>query len=90
MMDESKDDLADITTTASNIAIKSKKDILNQNEETLKDITIRRASINKETIETTARAIKNGLTKSDKIYCKHCGKQIDKDSKFCKSCGKEQ
>ena len=24
------------------------------------------------------------------IFCKHCGKQIDADSKFCSYCGKEQ
>jgi rRNA maturation endonuclease Nob1 len=32
-------------------------------------------------------AVKNS---SSKIYCKHCGKPIEKDSKFCKFCGKEQ
>ena len=26
----------------------------------------------------------------EQIYCKHCGKLIDKDSKFCNKCGKEQ
>ena len=25
----------------------------------------------------------------EKMYCKHCGVQIDIDSRFCKSCGKE-
>ena len=25
----------------------------------------------------------------EKMYCKHCGVQIDIDSKFCKACGKE-
>ncbi len=27
---------------------------------------------------------------NDKLYCKYCGKLIDKDSKFCSKCGKEQ
>lgn len=27
---------------------------------------------------------------NSKMYCKHCGAQIDSDSKFCKVCGKEQ
>lgn len=27
---------------------------------------------------------------SKKIFCKHCGAQIEEDSKFCKSCGKSQ
>ena len=25
-----------------------------------------------------------------KMFCKHCGAQIEEDSKFCKSCGKPQ
>lgn len=24
------------------------------------------------------------------MYCKHCGKEIDDDSKFCRYCGGEQ
>lgn len=90
MLDESKDDIADITTTASNITIKSRKDILDQNEDTLKDLATRNAKIHKDAIESTIKSVKTALTESDKIYCKHCGKRIDKDSKFCKSCGKEQ
>lgn len=26
---------------------------------------------------------------ADRLYCKHCGKIVDKDSTFCKFCGKE-
>ena len=35
-------------------------------------------------------AIKEDEEKTPQIYCKHCGVQIDEDSKFCKKCGKEQ
>lgn len=89
MVEDSKDDLTDITTTTSNAAIKAQKNILDQNEDILKDITTRKANISKEGIEITTNAIRKGLTK-DSIYCKHCGKLIDSDSKFCKICGKEQ
>ena len=89
MVEDSKDDLTDITTTASNAMINAEKNILDQNEDTLKNIATRKADISSIGIEKTARAIKNGLTKDD-IYCKHCGLSIDSDSSFCKHCGKEQ
>lgn len=41
-------------------------------------------------ISPKARAIKEGLTEDETIYCKHCGASIDSDSTFCKKCGKEQ
>lgn len=87
MMDEVKDDLTDLGTTVGNIGINAQKDILNQNENTLKDLNKRQANIDKEGIEIRTRAIKDGLTKDEGIYCKHCGTLIDKDSKFCKNCG---
>lgn len=89
MMDESKNDLTDIATIAGNVSINSRKNILDGNEDTLRDMSTRTANINKEGIEITTRAIKDGLS-SNSIYCKHCGKSIDEDSKFCKFCGKEQ
>lgn len=85
MMDESKDDFADIANSAINI----KKNILDNNEDVLTKMVNQEANIIKGGVETTARAIKKGITE-DKIYCKHCGSPIDSDSKFCKSCGKEQ
>ena len=48
------------------------------------------ADATKDGIEITTRAIKDGLTKDERVYCKHCGSLIDKDSKFCKNCGGEQ
>ena len=89
MMDYSKDDLKDILSTSADIGINAEKEILDNNEETMEDNGTRKANINKKGIEITTNAIKEGLTRS-KIYCKHCGKLIDDDSKFCKSCGKEQ
>ena len=88
-MDYSKEDLKDILSTSADIGINAEKEILDNNEETMEDNVTRKANINKKGIEITTNAIKEGLTRS-KIYCKHCGKLIDDDSKFCKSCGKEQ
>lgn len=89
MMDYSKEDLKDILSTSADIGINVEKEILDNNEETMRENATRKANINKKGIEITANAIKKGLNGS-KIYCKHCGKLIDEDSKFCKSCGKEQ
>ena len=89
MMNYSKEDLKDILSTSADIGINAEKEILDNNEETMEDNVTRKANINKKGIEITTNAIKEGLTRS-KIYCKHCGKLIDDDSKFCKSCGKEQ
>lgn len=85
MMEESKDDFANIANSAINV----KKNILDNNEAVLTEMVNQEANIVKGGIETTVKAIKKGLTE-DKVYCKHCGVSIDFDSKFCKKCGKEQ
>ena len=85
MLNETKDDLTDIA----GVAIDIKKRMLDENEENLRDLKTREAYIARDSIEITAKAIKDGLS-GDKAYCKHCGTLIDKDSKFCKKCGKEQ
>lgn len=64
------------------------KYIQNENREALKDIANASADINKEAVATVASAVKDGLT--DTVYCKHCGKRIDADSRFCSYCGGEQ
>lgn len=89
MVDESKDALTDLVTTTSDVMVKSRKKVLKENEEDLRDISNRTAYIHKDAVTTTAEAIKKGLS-SDGIYCKYCGDFIDKDSKFCKSCGRKQ
>ena len=86
MMEESADDLAKLSGTAAGI----KKEILDENEDLLRDISHKEAKIKSVGIKTVAKAIKEGLTENDYIYCKYCGTEIDNDSKFCKKCGKEQ
>ena len=70
------------------------KAILDKNEDTLRDNTIRKANINKEGIEITTKAIKDGLSSESNNkntkYCIECGKKIPTDAKFCLYCGKEQ
>ena len=68
---------------------KTTKYIQQQNKQDLTEIANTSADIVDEAITKTTKAIKEGLTE-DKIFCKHCGIQIDADSKFCKKCGKEQ
>ena len=87
MMEDSQEELSDIAAVSSNIAIKSRKKVLDENEELLTEMATRNASINKEGVEITARAIKKGLSKQV-VHCKYCGKEIDDDSVFCKFCGK--
>ncbi|MDD5823347.1 MAG: zinc ribbon domain-containing protein [Firmicutes bacterium] len=49
------------------------------------------ADATKGAVQTTVHAIKEGIVDDEpQVYCKHCGAQIDADSKFCKVCGKEQ
>lgn len=88
MTDYSKDDIQNIATTMGDISINSTKSIIDNNEDSLKDIVEKGSDLSSVVVEKTARAIKKGLTENS-IYCKHCGKTIDADSKFCKSCGKE-
>jgi len=86
MIEESKDDLAKLSSTAVGI----RKQILDENEDILTDIAHKEAKIKSVGIKSATKAIKEGLTEKDSIYCKHCGSEIDTDSKFCKKCGKEQ
>jgi len=88
MTDYSKDDLESIISSMGDISINSTKNIIDENEEKLTDIVEKGSNLSSIAVEKTARAIKKGLTENN-IYCKHCGKSIDSDSKFCKSCGKE-
>ena len=69
--------------------VKATKYMMDESKEDFKSISDNMAYATKDGIKTTARAIKEGFTE-DNIYCKHCGSEIDNDSKFCKKCGKEQ
>ena len=74
------------------LSIKTQKYQIEENKQDLTDIANTTAEIHKDAIKTTASAIKDGLTEDTdpQMYCKHCGAQIDANSRFCKVCGKEQ
>lgn len=90
MTDFSKEDMQDMITQLSDVAINAKNNIINNNEDKLRNIASKEADINKDAIKTTFSAIREGLTGDEaNMFCKHCGAIIDADSKFCKKCGKE-
>ena len=72
--------------------INVEKQILEENEEELRSINTKGAEIESDALEIKARAIKKGLIEDETnlVFCKHCGKKIESDSKFCRYCGKEQ
>lgn len=70
--------------------IKAAKYMMDESKDDIRNISTNMADATKDGIEITTRAIKDGLTKDERVYCKHCGSLIDKDSKFCKNCGGEQ
>ena len=69
--------------------IKAQKYMVEESKEDIKSISDNVSYATKDGIKTTVGAIKEGLAE-DKIFCKHCGNEIDSDSIFCKNCGKEQ
>lgn len=68
--------------------IKQARYIQDQNKNTLSDMASTQADINSEAITKVTKSIKEGF--EDHKYCKHCGAEIDADSRFCPYCGKEQ
>ena len=78
MLDYTKDDLQDLMTTSATMGIDTEKTILDKNEDTLRNNVIRKANINKEGIEITTKAIKDGLSSGSD----------NKNTKYCIECGK--
>ena len=71
----------------SKLSVKTARYIQEENKDDLQEIASTSAEIASDAITTVTKAVKNGF--DDKIFCKHCGKPIDADSKFCSHCGKE-
>lgn len=95
MLDYSKEDLQDLMTTTASMGIDAEKAILDKKEDTMRNNATRKANINKDSIEITTKAIKDGLTNSNVSnqntkYCKECGKKIPSDAQFCAYCGEKQ
>ena len=72
----------------SKMKTKTIKHIQEENKNDLQDIMTSSAKIASEAVKITTNAINKELQKS--MFCKHCGKEIDVDSKFCRYCGGEQ
>ena len=90
MLEDNKDVIQDIGKLTGGIGVQTTKGIIDENEEDLKNIATKGADVTKDAITTTVKAIKEGLSDSDSVFCKHCGESIDSDSTFCKKCGKKQ
>ena len=72
----------------SRMSVKTTKYIQQENKEDLTEIANTNADIQSDAITMKTKALKKGL--KDTMFCKHCGAEIDADSKFCNRCGKEQ
>lgn len=87
MMEESQEDLSTIVSTTNKAASHG----IHESREELKMMGDDLAYASEDAIETTVRAVKKGITEEEPVvFCKHCGKPIDEDSKYCRHCGKEQ
>lgn len=62
--------------------------MVEEHKDDFKSISDNIADATKGATKTTVRAIKEGF--KDTVFCKHCGAEIEADSKFCKVCGKKQ
>ena len=76
-------------TKYGNIVARAQNNIINNNEEILRDTSNKTADIHKDAVKTIVHSVKEGLSDDEVIYCKYCGAQIDSDSIFCKKCGKQ-
>ena len=88
-VEENKDDIADIISTTANTAIGAKNRVIDESGDSIKRAARFETEIQKERVETIAKAVKDGLSNEETIFCKYCGAVIDADSVFCKKCGKE-
>ena len=83
-------DMGEMLKDLSKTSINIKKNIIEENEEALKEIAEIEADIESGAIKKKVAAAKEGFKGNSTMFCKHCGTNIDGDSKFCKKCGKEQ
>lgn len=76
-------------TKYANVAARVQNNIINNNEDILRETANKTADIHKGAVKTIVHSVKEGLSDDNTVYCKHCGAQIDADSSFCKKCGKQ-
>jgi len=61
MLDDNKNNLSDMMSSASDVAITARERIMDEHEDTIRDLNTRDARTKKDSIEITARAIRDGL-----------------------------
>lgn len=69
--------------------VKATRYMAEESKEDIEIISETMADATQDAIRTTVSAVREGIT-GDIMYCKHCGKPIDRDSRFCKECGAQQ
>ena len=87
MLDDNKETIKDIHNLQADIMVESTDKILDKHEDTLKKNANKMANISAEPIETAARSIKKGLSKTKQ--CPKCSSYNDENAKFCQECGKK-
>jgi hypothetical protein len=69
--------------------IKAAKYMMDESEDTLRELATKSANIAKEGVKITSGAVNDGFSSWD-MCCKYCGAAIDGDSIYCKKCGRKQ
>lgn len=87
ILDDNKETIKDIHNLQADIAIESTDNILDKHEKTLEKNMTKMANIGSSSVETTVRAVKQGIKNTKE--CPKCKKYNEEDAKFCKECGTE-
>jgi len=95
---DNKETLTDTLTNMSEISVDAVGSVMQDKKENLKNIADTGAEISKDAIKTVSQSAAEGVTgeknstnlRQHTCYCKHCGEQIDTDSKYCSYCGGKQ
>ena len=87
VLDDNKETIKDIHNLQADIAIESADKILDKHEDTIRKNVTKMADISSDSVETTARAIKKGISQTKQ--CPECLKFNDEKAKFCQECGKK-
>jgi len=85
ILDDNKETIKDIANLQADIAVESTDNILNKHDKTIEKNMTKMANMSAESIETTARSIKKGISKTKQ--CPECLKFNEENAKFCQECG---
>ena len=85
VLDDNKDTIKDIANLQADIAIESTDSILDKHEDTIEKNITKMANMSSKSVETTARAIKKGISKTKE--CPKCNELNEENAKFCQECG---